>query len=89
MGGDLPILLAWRKQNAAAKCRSAHGGIPPNARYRFAERQRAALPEFDPGSTRSAVATVDSLKAQGADFDQSVPVISMTRIWLRRLRRRG
>ena len=70
MGGDLPILLAWRKQIAAGEIvgpRMVVSGpmldadLPDGKGLRFPSSVRVTTPA-------SAVAAVDSLKAQGADF---------------------
>src|ERR1700677_3731500 len=69
MGGDLPILLAWRKQIAAGEIigpRMVLSGpmldaVLPDGKLRFPSSIAVTTPA-------SAVAAVDSLKAQGADF---------------------
>jgi imidazolonepropionase-like amidohydrolase len=78
MGGDLPILLAWRKQIAAGEIigpRMVVSGpmldadLPDGKGLRFPSSVRVTTPA-------SAVAAVDSLKAQGADFIKVQSVIS-------------
>ncbi len=78
MGGDLPILLAWRKQIAAGEIvgpRMVVSGpmldadLPDGQGLRFPSSVRVTTPA-------SAVAAVDSLKAQGADFIKVQSVIS-------------
>jgi imidazolonepropionase-like amidohydrolase len=78
MGGDLPILLAWRKQIAAGEIIGPHmvvsgpmldADLPDGKGLRFPSSVRVTTPA-------SAVAAVDSLKAQGADFIKVQSVIS-------------
>jgi imidazolonepropionase-like amidohydrolase len=77
MGGDLPILLAWRKQIAAGEIigpRMVLSGpmldaVLPDGKLRFPSSIAVTTPA-------SAVAAVDSLKAQGADFIKVQSVIS-------------
>jgi imidazolonepropionase-like amidohydrolase len=77
MGGDLPVLLDWRKQIAAGKILGPRMVVSgpmldanlPNGKLRFPSSVEVSTPE-------SAVAAVDSLKAQGADFIKVQSVIS-------------
>src|SRR3984893_6526643 len=78
MGGDLPVLFAWRKQIAAGQIigpRMIVSGpmlddyLPGGKRLRFPSSVAVTTPE-------SAVAAVDSLKAQGVDFIKVQSVIS-------------
>jgi imidazolonepropionase-like amidohydrolase len=70
MGGDVPVLLAWRKQIADGQIIGPRmlisgpmldGYLPDGKSLRFP----SSLPVTTPAS---AVAAVDSLKAQGVDF---------------------
>ena len=77
MGGDLPVLFAWRKQIAAGKIvgpRMVISGpmldaLLPEGKLRFPSSIAVTTPA-------SAVAAVDSLKAQGVDFIKVQSVIS-------------
>src|SRR6266852_9274066 len=77
MGGDLPVLFAWRKQIAAGKIigpRMIVSGpmldaLLPDGKLSFPSSLAFTTPE-------SAVAAVDSLKAQGVDFIKVQSVIS-------------
>src|SRR6266849_3169659 len=77
MGGDLPVLFAWRKQIAAGKIigpRMIISGpmldaLLPDGKLRFPSSIAVTTPA-------SAVAAVDSLKAQGVDFIKVQSVIS-------------
>jgi imidazolonepropionase-like amidohydrolase len=77
MGGDLPVLFEWRKQIAAGEIPGPHivfsgpmlDGYLPNGKLRFPSSVPITTPE-------SAVAAVDSLKSQGADFIKVQSVIS-------------
>jgi len=77
MGGDLPVLFAWREQIAAGQIvgpRMVISGpmldaLLPDGKLRFP----SSMPVTTPAS---AVAAVDSLKAQGADFIKVQSVIS-------------
>src|SRR5215475_7404939 len=77
MGGDLPVLLDWRKQIAAGKILGPRMLVSgpmldanlPNGKLRFPSSVEVATAE-------SAVAAVDSLKAQGADFIKVQSLIS-------------
>src|SRR5690349_832661 len=77
MGGDVPVLLAWRKQIADNKIIGPRlvisgpmlDGYLPNGKLRFP----SSIPVTTPAS---AVAAVDSLKAQGVDFIKVQSVIS-------------
>lgn len=77
MGGDLPLLMEWRKEIAAGKIIGPQmiisgpmlDGYLPNATLRFP----SSVPVTTPAS---AVAAVDSLKAQGVDFIKVQSVIS-------------
>jgi imidazolonepropionase-like amidohydrolase len=77
MGGDLPVLFEWRKQVAAGQIVGPRmvvsgpmlDGYLPGGKLRF--------PSSVPITTaESAVAAVDSLKQQGADFIKVQSVIS-------------
>jgi len=76
MGGDLPVLFAWRKQIAAGEIIGPRmvvsgpmlDGYLPNNKLRFP----SSIPVTTPAS---AVAAVDSLKDQGADFIKVQSVI--------------
>jgi imidazolonepropionase-like amidohydrolase len=77
MGGDIPVLFGWRKQIAAGKIvgpRMIISGpmldaLLPEGKLRFPSSIAVTTPE-------SAVAAVDSLKAQGVDFIKVQSVIS-------------
>jgi imidazolonepropionase-like amidohydrolase len=77
MGGDIPILFAWRKQIAAREIvgpRMIISGpmldaLLPNGKLRFPSSLAVTTPA-------SAVTAVDSLKAQGVDFIKVQSVIS-------------
>jgi imidazolonepropionase-like amidohydrolase len=77
MGGDLPVLFAWRKQIAAGEIvgpRMIVSGpmldaVLPNGKLRFPSSIAVTTPA-------SAVTAVDSLKAQGVDFIKVQSVIS-------------
>jgi len=77
MGGDLPVLLDWRKQIAAKKILGPRMVVSgpmldaylPNGKLRFPSSVDVSTPE-------TAVAAVDSLKAQGVDFIKVQSVIS-------------
>src|SRR6266478_2981555 len=77
MGGDIPVLFAWRKQIAAGKIigpRMIISGpmldaLLPDGKLRFPSSIAVTTPE-------SAVAAVDLLKAQGVDFIKVQSVIS-------------
>ena len=77
MGGDLPILLDWRKEIAAAKIpgpRMVVSGpmldaILPSGKLRFPSSIAVTTPA-------SAVAAVDQLKSEGVDFIKVQSVIS-------------
>ena len=77
MGGDLPVLLDWRKQIAAGKIpgpRMVVSGpmldaVLPSGKLRFPGSIAVTTPD-------SARATVDQLKSQGADFIKVQSVIS-------------
>lgn len=69
MGGDVPVLLLWRKQIADGQIVGPRmvisgpmlDGYLPDGKLRFPSSVAVTTPE-------SAVAAVDSLKAQGVDF---------------------
>jgi len=69
MGGDVPVLMAWRKQRANGQIVGPRmvisgpmlDGYLPDGKLRFPSSVAVTTPE-------SAVAAVDSLKAQGVDF---------------------
>ncbi len=77
MGGDVPVLFAWRKQIAAGKIigpRMIISGpmldaLLPDGKLRFPSSIAVTTPQ-------SAAAAVDSLKAQGVDFIKVQSVIS-------------
>jgi len=77
MGGDIPVLLAWRKQITAGQLVGPQmiisgpmlDGYLPNGKLRFP----SSMPVTTPAS---AVAAVDSLKSQGVDFIKVQSVIS-------------
>ncbi len=77
MGGDIPALFAWRKEIAAGKIigpRMIISGpmldaLLPDGKLRFPSSIAVTTPD-------SAVAAVDSLKAQGVDFIKVQSVIS-------------
>src|SRR5579864_6965559 len=77
MGGDIPVLLGWRKQIAAGDIvgpRMVISGpmldaLLPEGKLRFPSSIAVTTPA-------SAVAAVDSLKAQGVDFIKVQSVIS-------------
>jgi imidazolonepropionase-like amidohydrolase len=77
MGGDIPVLSAWRKQIAAGEIvgpRIKFSGpmldsVLPNGKLRFPSSVAVTTPA-------SATAAVDSLKAQGVDFIKFQSVIS-------------
>ena len=77
MGGDVPVLLDWRKQIAAGKIVGPRmvvsgpmlDGYLPGNKLRFPSSVPITTPE-------SAVAAVDSLKSQGVDFIKVQSVIS-------------
>jgi imidazolonepropionase-like amidohydrolase len=77
MGGDVPVLFAWRKQIAAGEIvgpRMVISGpmldaLLPDGKLRFPSSVAVSTPE-------SAVAAVDSLKVQGVDFIKVQSVIS-------------
>jgi imidazolonepropionase-like amidohydrolase len=77
MGGDIPVLIAWRKQIGAGEIigpRMIVSGpmldaLLANGKLRFPSSIAVTTPQ-------SAVAAVDSLKAQGVDFIKVQSVIS-------------
>jgi imidazolonepropionase-like amidohydrolase len=78
MGGDIPILLAWRKQIAAGEIIGPRiflsgpmldGYLPDGKNLRFPSSVAITTPE-------TAIAAVDSLKAQGVDFIKVQSLIS-------------
>ncbi len=77
MGGDLPILLKWRKQIAAGEILGPRMVVSgpmldaflPSGKLRFPSSVAVSTPA-------SAVAAVDSLKKQGVDFIKVQSVIS-------------
>jgi imidazolonepropionase-like amidohydrolase len=77
MGGDVPVLLGWRKEIADGKIIGPRliisgpmlDGYLPSGKLRFP----SSIPVTTPVS---AVAAVDSLKAQGVDFIKVQSVIS-------------
>jgi imidazolonepropionase-like amidohydrolase len=77
MGGDVPVLFAWRKQITAGEIvgpRMIISGpmldaLLPEGKLRFPSSIAVTTPE-------SAVAAVDALKAQGVDFIKVQSVIS-------------
>src|SRR5580704_4842471 len=77
MGGDIPVLLEWRKEIASGRIVGPRMVISgpmldaylPNGKLRFPSSIAINTPA-------SAVAAVDSLKAQGVDFIKVQSVIS-------------
>ena len=77
MGGDVPVLLEWRKEIASGKIIGPRMVISgpmldtylPNGKLRFPSSVAVTTPA-------SAVAGVDSLKSQGVDFIKVQSVIS-------------
>src|ERR1700734_1084030 len=77
MGGDLPVLLEWRREIASGRIVGPRMVISgpmldaylPNGKLRFPSSIAINTPA-------SAVAAVDSLKAQGVDFIKVQSVIS-------------
>jgi imidazolonepropionase-like amidohydrolase len=77
MGGDVPVLLAWRKQIAAGDIVGPRMMISgpmldaalPNGKLRFPSSVAVTTPA-------SAATAVDSLKSQGVDFIKVQSVIS-------------
>ena len=77
MGGDMPVLLAWRKQIAAGDIVGPRMMISgpmldaalPDGKLRFPSSVAVTTPA-------SAAAAVDSLKSQGVDFIKVQSVIS-------------
>jgi Amidohydrolase family len=77
MGGDVPVLLQWRKEIAEGKILGPRmvisgpmlDGYLPDAKLRFPSSVAVTTPA-------SAIAAVDSLKAQGVDFIKVQSVIS-------------
>lgn len=77
MGGDVPVLLGWRKEITDGKIIGPRlvisgpmlDGYLPNGKLRFP----SSIPVTTPAS---AVAAVDTLKAQGVDFIKVQSVIS-------------
>jgi hypothetical protein len=77
MGGDLPVLLDWRKQIAAGKLPGPRmivsgpmlDALLPNGKLRFPSSIAVTTPD-------SARAAVDQLQSQGSDFIKVQSVIS-------------
>jgi imidazolonepropionase-like amidohydrolase len=73
MGGDVPVLLEWRKEMIVGPRMVISGPMLdaylPNGKLRFPSSIAVSTPA-------SAVAAVDSLKAQGVDFIKVQSVIS-------------
>jgi imidazolonepropionase-like amidohydrolase len=77
MGGDVPVLMKWRKEVAAGQIIGPRmvisgpmlDGYLPNGKLRFP----SSIPVTDPAS---AIAAVDSLKKEGVDFIKVQSVIS-------------
>jgi imidazolonepropionase-like amidohydrolase len=77
MGGDVPVLMEWRKEIASGQIVGPRMVISgpmldaylPNGKLRFPSSIAVSTPA-------SAVAAVDSLKAQGVDFIKVQSVIS-------------
>jgi imidazolonepropionase-like amidohydrolase len=77
MGGDVPVLMAWRKEVTDGKIVGPRmiisgpmlDGYLPNGKLRFPSSIAVTTPA-------SAVAAVDSLKTQGVDFIKVQSVIS-------------
>ncbi len=70
MGGDVPVLLAWRKQIAGGQIIGPRMVISgPMLDGYLADGKSLRFPSSIPVTTpASAIAAVDSLKAQGVDF---------------------
>ncbi|HEX4427155.1 MAG TPA: amidohydrolase family protein [Terriglobales bacterium] len=77
MGGDIPVLTKWRKEIADGQIIGPHmiisgpmlDGYLPDGKLRFPSSIAVTTPA-------SAIAAVDSLKAQGVDFIKVQSVIS-------------
>ena len=77
MGGDVPVLMAWRKEIASGKIIGPRmmisgpmlDGYLPDGKLRFPSSIAVTTPA-------SAIAAVDSLKSQGVDFIKVQSVIS-------------
>ena len=77
MGGDVPVLMQWRKEIATGQIVGPRmiisgpmlDGYLPDGKLRFPSSVPVTTPE-------SAVAAVDSLKSQGVDFIKVQSVIS-------------
>jgi imidazolonepropionase-like amidohydrolase len=77
MGGDLPVLLGWRKKIAAGKIPGPRmivsgpmlDAVLPSGKLRFPSSIAVTTPD-------SARAAVDQLKSDGADFIKTQSVIS-------------
>jgi len=77
MGGDIPVLFAWRREIADGGIVGPHmiisgpmlDALLPNGKLRFPSSIAVTTPQ-------SAVAAVDSLQAQGVDFIKVQSVIS-------------
>jgi imidazolonepropionase-like amidohydrolase len=77
MGGDIPVLFTWRREIADGRLIGPHmiisgpmlDALLPDGKLRFPSSIAVATPA-------SAIAAVDSLKAQGVDFIKVQSVIS-------------
>src|SRR5579859_88908 len=77
MGGDVPVLMSWRKEIASGKIVGPRmaisgpmlDGYLPDGKLRFPSSIAVTTPA-------SAIAAVDSLKSQGVDFIKVQSVIS-------------
>ena len=77
MGGDLPVLFEWRKQIAAGKLVGPRMVVSGPMLDGYLPGNKLRFPSSVPITTsESAVAAVDSLKAQGVDFVKVQSVIS-------------
>src|SRR4029077_2961595 len=77
MGGDLPVLLEWRKQISAGKILGPRMMVSGPMLDAYLPSCKLLFPSSVAVSTpTSAVTAVDSLKKQGADFIKVQSVIS-------------
>jgi len=77
MGGDLPVLFAWRKQIAARQIFGPRMILSGPMLDSYLPSGKLRFPSSIPVTTpKSAIAAVDSLKKQGADFIKVQSVIS-------------
>jgi imidazolonepropionase-like amidohydrolase len=77
MGGDIPVLFAWRKQIAAGEIVGPHMVISGPMLDALLSEGKLRFPSSIAVTTpASAAAAVDALKAQGVDFIKVQSVIS-------------